>query len=68
MILLKETKVWRTDTEKEAIEWIQDSKDESMENGYSIVKSGYTMKQKKNKGEVVDEWAEISITFKYEFE
>ncbi len=50
--LIKETKTWRVDSEEEALEMIEDEKKNA--NGYAISKSGYTMKVKKAKGEIVD--------------
>lgn len=65
MILLKETKLWRVDSEKEAINVINQLKEDSLEKAYDIVKSGYQMKTKKSKGEIIDSWAEVSATFSY---
>lgn len=50
--LIKETKTWRADSEEEALEMIEDEKKNA--DGYVINKSGYTMKVKKSKGEIVD--------------
>lgn len=65
MTLLKETKLWRVDSEKEAISLINTLKEESLENAYDIIKSGYQIKTKKSKGEIIDSWAEVTATFSY---
>ena len=54
--LLKTTDVWRVDSEEEAVEMIEDAKDSQSSGGYLLTKSGYTMKTKKSKGEIVDCW------------
>ena len=64
--LLKETKFWRVDSEDEAVDMITDYKDNATQNGYTVTKSGYKIKTKKSKGEIVDLWAEVEITFAYE--
>lgn len=64
--LLKETKVWRVNSEETAIEMIQEYKDGAAAGGYTVVKSGYVIKTKKSKGEIVDMWAQVEITFSYE--
>ena len=64
--LIKETKTWRVGDEEAAVEMINEYKDKAAENGYTIVKSGYTIKTKKQKGEIVDMYALVSITFSYE--
>lgn len=64
--LLKETKYWRVDGEDEAVEMIAEYKDNAVKGGYTVTKSGYKIKTKKQKGEIVDMWAEVDITFAYE--
>lgn len=54
--LLKTTDSWRVDTEEEAMEMIEDAKQQQISGGYTLTKSGYTMKSKKSKGEIVDVW------------
>lgn len=66
MQLLKETKTWRVDGEDEAVELIEESKNNSIKGGYTVTKSGYKIKTKKAKGEIIDLWAEVEITFAYE--
>lgn len=65
-MLLKETKVWRVDSEDEAVETITDFKDNANKGGYTVTKSGYKIKTKKSKGDIIDLWAEVEVTFAYE--
>lgn len=55
-LLLKKTDVYRVDTEEEAMAMIEDAKEKQMEGGFTVTKSGYVMKTKKSKGEIVDAW------------
>lgn len=64
--LLKETKHWRVDGEDEAVDMISEYKDNASKEGYIVTKSGYKIKTKKAKGEIIDLWAEVEITFSYE--
>lgn len=64
--LIKETKTWRVDNEETAVEMINEYKDKAVTNGYTITKSGYAIKTKKSKGEIVDMYALVNITFSYE--
>ena len=64
MELLKETKVWRVSTEDQAVNMIQEYKDNAA--GYTVIKSGYVIKTKKSKGEIVDMWCIVTIEFSYE--
>ena len=64
--LTKETKHCRVDSEDEAVDMIAEYKDNATKGGYIVTKSGYKIKTKKSKGEIVDLWAEVEITFSYE--
>ena len=64
--LIKETKTWRVDNEEIAVEMINEYKDKAITDGYTITKSGYAIKTKKSKGEIVDMYALVNITFSYE--
>lgn len=64
--LIKETKTWRVDNEETAVQMINEYKDKAITNGYTITKSGYVIKTKKSKGEIVDMYALVNITFSYE--
>lgn len=65
-LLVKESKTWRVDTEKEAMNKIQECKDSAASEGYMVSKNGYTYKTKKSKGEIVEEWYLVDVTFVYE--
>jgi len=52
--LLKTTDVHRVDTEEEAMQMIQDAKDNQIAYNYMLTKSSYVMKTKKSKGEIID--------------
>ena len=65
MELMKETKVWRVGNEDKAVELINKFKESSLTEAYIITKSGYVIKTKKSKGEIVDSWAVVTIEFSY---
>lgn len=55
MRLLKVTEEYRADSELEAREAIENFRKESLEKGYVLGACGFTYKDKKSKGDVVDE-------------
>jgi hypothetical protein len=59
--LLKTTDLYLVDTEEEAMKMIEEAKDNQITGGYTVTKSGYTMKTKKAKGEIVDVSFKVSI-------
>jgi len=59
-MLLKQTDVYRVDTEEEALNMIQNCKEIQFKEGYTLTKSSYTFKAKKSKGEIVDSWYVVS--------
>ena len=60
-MLMKTTDVYRVDDETEAIEMIENFRDQALTEGYTLNKSGYVIKTKKSKGEVSDAWAIVTI-------
>ena len=64
MELLKETKVWRVSTEDQAVDQINTEKENAA--GFTITQSGYVIKTKKSKGEIVDSWCIVTIEYSYE--
>ena len=54
--LLKTTDVYRVETEEDAMNLIQEFKDNQITNGYTVTKSGYVLKTKKSKGEIIESW------------
>ena len=55
MRLLKVTEEYRADSEQEAREAIENFRRESLEKGYVLGACGFTYKDKKSKGEIIDE-------------
>ena len=53
-MLLKTTDIYRVDDETEAVEMIQNYKNNQATEGYTLTKSGYVLKNKKAKGEIID--------------
>ena len=46
--LIKTTDVWLVENEEEAMEMIEEAKEKQAQGGYTVTKSGYTVKQKKD--------------------
>lgn len=59
--LLKTTDVYRVETEEDAMNLIQDFKDRQNSEGYTLTKSGYVLKTKKSKGEVIESWFIVTV-------
>lgn len=62
---LKETKEYRADTESEAKSIMEKVRDNAKTEGYTVGAAGYTFKQRKAKGEVIDEAYVVKITKVY---
>lgn len=60
-MLLKTTDIYRVDDETEAVEMIQNYKNNQATDSYTLTKSGYVLKNKKAKGEIIDSWAVVTI-------
>ena len=58
---LKETEVYKVDNEEEAVQMITDYKDRQLTEAYILTKSGYVIKTKKSKGEIIDSWAVVTV-------
>ena len=54
MRLIKKTEEYRVETEDEAREVMERFRQDAKENGYILKASGYALKEKKQKGEVID--------------
>lgn len=63
---IKETISWRVNDESEAIELIEDYKAKQFTDGYTVNKSGYVLKTKKSKGEIIDQYYIVSIQFDFD--
>ena len=60
-ILLKTVDTFRVEDEEEAVRLIEEYKDKQASEGYSLTKSGYVLKNKKSKGEIIDSWAVVTV-------
>jgi len=60
-MLLKTTDVYRVDNEEEAVQMIERTKNDAITEGYTLTKSGYALKNKKSKGEIIDSWAVVTL-------
>lgn len=60
--LIERTSKYRIDSEERVKEFIEEQKSKAHENGYGVKKYSSTFKEKKSKGEVIDEGYEVSIT------
>ena len=60
-ILLKTVDTFRVVDEEEAVRLIEEYKDKQASEGYSLTKSGYVLKNKKSKGEIIDSWAVVTV-------
>lgn len=60
--LVSTTEVYRVDDEASATSLIEKAKHDSM---YELVKYSSVKKEKKQKGEIIDEWYQVSLTKKF---
>lgn len=65
MLKLKVTEEWRCEDKNEAESFIKAAREDGQKNGYSVIKAGYTHKEKKSKNEIIDECEVVSITKLY---
>jgi hypothetical protein len=65
-MLLSETKNFRVDSESAANAMILDYQQKSVNGDFKVKKSGITHREKKSKGEIIEEWFVVSITLSYE--
>jgi hypothetical protein len=63
--LISTTEVYRVADEEQAKQLIEDAKNDS---NYELVKYSATKKDKKEKGEVVDEWIHVSLVKNFNLE
>lgn len=66
--LLKEQKVYQVDSEEDGKKLIEEFSAGQFTNGYKLVKSACDYKNKKVKGEIVEEWYLVTVTLSYEVE
>ena len=60
--LVSTTEVYRVDDEASAASLIEKAKHDSM---YELAKYSSVKKEKKQKGEIIDEWYQVSLTKKF---
>ena len=60
-ILLKTVDTFRVEDEEEAVRLIEEYKNNQNNEGYSLTKSGYVLKNKKSNGEIIDSWAIVTV-------
>lgn len=65
MLKLKVTEEWRTESKDEAEAFIAQQRRNGNAEGYEVLKASYTHKEKKAKGEIIDECELVSITKQY---
>lgn len=65
MRVLKETIEYRVNTEEEAKSEMEKERELARKSGYVISKAGYTYKEKKSKGEVIDVAYVVTIVKTY---
>lgn len=61
MIRLETTEKYRVNSEEEAKAAMEYFREDAKKNGYLIKKSGYERKEKKAKGEIIDEGYLVSV-------
>ena len=65
MRLLKVTAEYRVESEEEAKQMNEDFKKEAREQGYTLNSFAYTRKEKKSKGEIIDDGYLIKVVKVY---
>ena len=61
MEIMKQTDEIRVDTYEEAKALIEKIKSEAREEGYDVISSAATLKEKKSKGEIIDSYYIVKI-------
>lgn len=59
--LLKTVDTYRVNDEEEAVQLIEEFKNNQLTENYTLNKSGYVLKNKKSKGEIIDSWAVVTL-------
>jgi hypothetical protein len=58
---LKTVDTFRVEDEEEAVQLIDEYKNNQHVDGYTLTKSAYALKNKKSKGEIIDSWAIVTV-------
>lgn len=66
--ILRSTVVVKIPSEEQAIALIEELKQKQDEEGYTVTKSGYVLKVKKAKGEIIESWYVVTCQKDYEVE
>lgn len=66
MILLSQTEKYRAESEQEARDYITKVSEEQYQQGYKLIDSGSKYRNKKVKGDIADEWYEVTIKKSFE--
>lgn len=64
--LIKTVDTFRVANEEEAVRLIEEYKDKQAAEGYTLTKSGYVLKNKKSKGEIIESWAIVTVERSFE--
>ena len=59
--LIKTVDTYRVNDEEEAVQLIEEFKNNQLTENYTLNKSGYVLKNKKSKGEIIDSWAMVTL-------
>lgn len=59
--LMKRTEEWRVDTEEQATALIDQAKEKESTEGYELTSYKMVKKNKKQKGEIIDEWVVVTL-------
>lgn len=59
--LIRTTDFFKVDTEPEAVQLIQEYKDNQSNEGYDLTKYESKYRTKKAKGEIVEEWYQVTL-------
>ena len=64
--LKKTVHTFEVEDEEEAMNLIEEYKNNQLSEGYTLNKSSYVLKTKKSKGEVIDSWAVCTVEMTFE--
>lgn len=63
---MKKTETRKAMSDTEALEIINQFRQESLTEPYEVTKASYALHTKKSKGEIVDAWYTVDVTLSYE--
>jgi len=59
--IMKRTEEWRVETEEQAVALIEQAKENERTEGYELISYTSTKKEKKQKGEIIDEYFIVKL-------